>query len=225
MLNEVTKEDYAIKAENFDKKLLAIRKSPYNLLFYGDYECLDEMISYLKENNYNYAGVMCPKYIGDVLESKFNYEQKFMMDFMEAREVTLESSNEVTKARKADLDDIYECVYRFFKDCGLPDTMTKEKLSTLLHNFRIIREDDKVISIATFTYDTESSFRISHVYTLPEYRGKHYAKKVVNYIKNEILSMGKIPTLNVDQKNPISNHLYASLGFKKVYSHGMYKIK
>ena len=52
-----------------------------------------------------------------------------------------------------------------------------------------------------------------------------YARKLVNYAKNEIIAQGKIATLNVDKKNPISNHLYSSLGFKKVFSQGIYKQK
>ena len=61
--------------------------------------------------------------------------------------------------------------------------------------------------------------------TKPEYRGMGYARKLVNYAKNEIIAQGKIATLNVDKKNPISNHLYSSLGFKKVFSQGIYKQK
>ena len=36
--------------------------------------------------------------------------------------------------------------------------------------------------------------------------------------------MNEVATLNVDKKNPISNHLYASLGFKKLFSQGVYHI-
>ena len=62
-----------------------------------------------------------------------------------------------------------------------------------------------------------------YIITRDEYRGKGYARKVVNTMKNEIINTGMIATLNVDQNNPISNHLYKSLGFKKVYGRGMYK--
>ncbi|MCR5564764.1 MAG: GNAT family N-acetyltransferase, partial [Gammaproteobacteria bacterium] len=68
----------------------------------------------------------------------------------------------------------------------------------------------------------DASYKIAFVYTRDEYRGKGYARKVVNSVKNEILDKGFVATLNVDQKNPISNHLYESLGFKKVFSQGVY---
>ena len=43
-------------------------------------------------------------------------------------------------------------------------------------------------------------------------------------MKNEILSMGKLATLNVDKKNPISNRLYLSLGFKRILSQSEYRV-
>ena len=59
----------------------------------------------------------------------------------------------------------------------------------------------------------------------PAYRGKGLARLVVNTAKNEILAQGKLATLNVDKKNPISNHLYRSLGFEPVFSQGEYRRK
>lgn len=62
------------------------------------------------------------------------------------------------------------------------------------------------------------------MYTRDAYRGKGYARKVVNTLKNEILSAGRRAVLNVDRNNPISYHLYASLGFRRVFSQGEYRI-
>ena len=70
---------------------------------------------------------------------------------------------------------------------------------------------------------SDRAYRIACVYTKDEYRGKGYAKQVVNAVKNEILDMGMTATLNVDKKNPVSNRLYKSLGFKRVFSQGEYR--
>ena len=56
-----------------------------------------------------------------------------------------------------------------------------------------------------------------------EYRGKGYARKVVAALQNEILDSGCKAVLNVDKNNPISNALYKSLGFIKLFSHGEYR--
>ncbi len=79
--------------------------------------------------------------------------------------------------------------------------------------------------MAAYSYDTDNSCRITHVYTIKECRENGFARTVVNTLKNEILNIGKIATLNVDQANPISNHLYETLGFKKIYSQGIYLLK
>ena len=41
--------------------------------------------------------------------------------------------------------------------------------------------------------------------------------------KREIIEKGFIATLNVDKNNPISYHIYESIGFKKVFTQGIYK--
>ena len=221
-LNDIDINNYAIKVESNEYKLLAIRLEPYNLLLYGDKECLDELINYLASKNFKHNAILCPSDIGSRLVNNHSYINEIGMDFMETTKYTEESSDDVIIPNISDLDELYECVITFFVDCGLPDRPTKDKLASELNNFRIIKEDNKIVSIAAFTPNTEDSYRISHVYTKPSYRGKKYARKVVNNIKNEILELGKKATLNVDKKNPISNHLYESLGFKKIYSQGIY---
>ena len=227
VLNETNKINYAIKAEENNKKLLAIKVEPYNLCLYGDKECLKELLSYLYDNGYELKGVLCPTQIGDELieiTKDFNnkYRQIIGMDFMETTEFTEKTSEIVLKACKNDIDQIFDLSGAFFKECGLPDVPDKEKLLESITYYRIIRENKKIVAMAAFTKDTKTSYRITHVYTMPEYRGRGYARKIVNYIKNEIVALGFTATLNVDQKNPISYHIYESLGFKKVFSQGFY---
>ena len=222
ILNNVDKNNYAIKAEDNDKKILGIRVEPYNLCLYGDFECANLLMNYLKDNNYYTDGILCPTTIGDKL---IGYDKIIGMDFMEAKEKTMENSQRVLKACKNDVDVIFELSKEFFIECGLPDVPDKEKILYDISNFRIIRENGKIVAMASYTKDTKKSFRITHVYTRPECRGKGYAKEIVNFIKNEILAIDFIPTLNVDQKNPISYHIYESLGFKKIFSQGMYRKK
>ena len=149
------------------------------------------------------------------------------MDFMEAKDYTEESSKDIVTLNEDDVDELYELLVRFIKDCGLNDPIIKEKIYPRIHLYRAIIENGHIISFAQLSKYTDTSYKIAFVYTKDEYRGKGYARKVVNSVKNEILDMGFIATLNVDKKNPISNHLYQSLGFKKVFSQGVYipKIK
>lgn len=72
-------------------------------------------------------------------------------------------------------------------------------------------------------YLTQTDIKITNVYTRDAYRGKGCARKVVNTMKNEILAAGKTATLNVDRNNPITCHLYTSLGFKRIFSQGEFR--
>ena len=73
LLNETNKTNYAIKVNIDDKTLLAIKVEPYNLLLYGDKECLEELLLFIKENDYEIDGIMCSIDIGDYLISKSTY--------------------------------------------------------------------------------------------------------------------------------------------------------
>ena len=70
----------------------------------------------------------------------------------------------------------------------------------IINSYRILKIDNKIVSMAAYTNNTSDSYRITHVYTRPEYRGNSYARKVVNTLKNEIINMNKLATLNVDQE-------------------------
>ena len=222
VLNKISSTNYAIKVENAKNKLLAIKVEPYNLLIYGDKECLGELLKYLKDHGYECSGIMCDTSIGDKLIKELGYVQSIGMDFMETRKYTTPSSKEVIKATIDDVDEIFACYQCFLKDCGLKDKANRDNIIKKIDNFRIVKVNNMIASMAAYTKATDDSCRITHVYTRPEYRCKGFARKVVNCVKNEILDMGLIATLNVDQNNPISNHLYSSLGFKKVFSQGIY---
>lgn len=223
LLTKPSVREYALKVTDGERKLLALKVSHYDLQLYGDPECLGELIDHLNDKKYEYGSVLCATDIGEKLMNiTGKYKLMIGMDFMETRQFTEESSAEVCRPTEDDLDEMHQLINRFYVDCGLPDSMEKEKLMTKLKNFRIIREEGQIVSLAAFSPDGEDFCKIAYVYTRPEYRGKGFGRKVVNTIKNEILAMGKTAVLNVDVANPISNHLYESLGFRKVFSQGVY---
>lgn len=221
VLHQIDKKNFVLKAESNGKILLAIKVEPFNLLLYGDKEPTEELLAYLDETGFDYCDIMCATSIGEALGEK--YRLRIGMDFMKADTFTEESCPEVIKAEEKDLEEICYDTAAFIKDCNLTDKVDKARILEKLDTFRLLKKDGRIISMAGYSPDMEGSFRITHVYTVPEERGKGHARKVVNALKNEILAMGKTATLNVDQANPISNHLYASLGFRKVFSQGIYE--
>ena len=228
LLKESSKTNYALKVFSEDRQLVVIKVEPYYVLLYGDGGLVKELLIYIKENELEVNGIYCSSEIGEkyirLAKELFNQELHLQigMDFMNATEITEPSSPLVGSASLDDVDELFECLTNFVRDCGLNDEVKKEDIIKCIDRFRLIRKDNKIVSLASRSPESDNSIRITDVYTRPEYRGKGLARQVVNAIKNEILETGKIATLNVDQANPISNHLYESLGFRKTFSRGIY---
>ncbi len=222
-LKEISKLNYALKIEEDEEKLLAIRIEPFHLLFYGEEKLLSKLLEYIDKKEYRYDGIFTSTIIGDeLLRLNMGYHKDIGMDFMIADSIFEPSSNKVITPSLSDLDEIYKNMIEFVKDCGLQDKIYKEKIQEKLDHYRVIKVGNEIVSMASYSIESKDSIRITHVYTKKEYRGLKYARMVVNTLKNEIISMGYKATLNVDQKNPISYHLYTSLGFKRMFSQAIY---
>lgn len=229
LLKKQDSKNYALCAEACGKKLLAMKVEPYALLLFGSEDVSDELALHLFTGDYEVKAFLCGEDVGErfseIAKEKYGIEfcEALAMDFMEANEVTEPSSDEVEIPTENDLDEIVCCLSHFISDCGLLDKVDREMTARTLGNFRIIKADGKIVSMTKIMPSTSTSLKIADVYTRPEYRGKGFARKVVNTAKNEILASGKTAVLNVDKKNPISNRLYASLGFVRVFSQGEYR--
>lgn len=230
-IKEPDKGNYGIMAEENGKRLLCMKLSPYSLLLFGDGALAEELFDYLISNDYEIGSLLggedlCDR-VAEMLHSRFGirYTEALAMDFMEAKEVTEESCADVEIPTEADLKELVECKTCFVKDCGLNDPVSVERTRQRLLEYRILRRDGKIVSMASVGVATPDALKIANVYTRPEYRGRGLARMVVNAAKNEILAQGKIATLNVDKKNPITNHLYRSLGFEPVFSQGEYRME
>jgi len=223
------KTNYAIKDFNDNEKLLIMKDKIHNAILFGSENCVQEAIDYLLSNNYIFENYMCEEKLGlcilNYLNTKyhFNYTYGLKMDLMEATEIFQESSKEVEEVNEEDIDELLELMNRFIIDCGLLDKMTRDKLASFYKQFRVIRKDNKIVSCVRICPNTDDSEKIAGVYTRDEYRGQGLAKKTVNAAKNEILQRNHKAVLNVDQNNPISNHVYKSVGFKKMFSQGEFR--
>ena len=230
LLLKTNKFEYALQASNENSKLLVLKKEPYNILFFGDFELVPELIDYLVDNRFELKDYLSPIDLGDKIKEYFStkniqYDLTLGMDFMEAHEKCDIDPKEVESATLDDLDEVFDLTNRFIKDCGLNSVHTKEKLKEKIETYRLIRKDDKIVSMAHLYENSSKDYKISMVYTRDEYRGMGYAKEVCGYILNEIIDKGYYATLNVDINNPISNHVYKSIGFKRLFSQGIYSLK
>ena len=232
LLTKIDKHNFALKisCENVKEDLLVLNLSKYNMMLFGSEKRVDELVDYLICNESEYSGVLASEEVGNAFvrsmrKRNINVIESIGMDFMEARCITEESCSDVEVASEKDLKEICGLLHRFYVDTGLDDSLDEEKIKEIITYFRLIRVNGEIASIAKRSVSHDGGgVRISYVYTLDKYRGLNYAIRVVNTLKNEIINDGFVATLNVDKKNPISNHLYSSLGFKKVFSQGVFKV-
>ncbi len=229
LLKNVDTNNYAIAVTNGQNRLVALKKEPYNLLLFGDGILSKELFDALNNAGCCYENILgsedtCEQAIKILADYGKNYYEALAMDYMQATEVTEPSCSEVSVPTQDDIDEIFECLQCFVKDCGLLDVPKVEGVRKYLDCYLIYRIDGKIVSMAMASNGLTDSMHITAVYTRPEYRNRGYARKVVNTLKNNIIASGKVATLNVDKTNPYSNKLYASIGFSKLFSQGEYRL-
>lgn len=229
LLAQTGREEYALRVSEGDSFLLALLVDPYNILLSGDASLAEELVCFLASNGYRIKDYQCSLELGEKLvecfrREGFDFRLLLGMDFMEAREKTAEPSEPVEHATEKDVDELYEIIWNFIHDCGLNDVARKERIREKLDTYRVLRRDGRIVSIAKVHDWTDTDSKITSVYTRDEYRNRGLARIVVGNALNEIIESGKTAVLNVDMKNPISNHLYASLGFRKIFSQGVFSL-
>ncbi len=74
-------------------------------------------------------------------------------------------------------------------------------------------EEEKLVAIAKLKTNVKYP-RISQVYTLPNERGKSYAKMLVHYLTVQALKSGKAPMLFTDFDYEPSNRCYQAIGYE-----------
>ena len=229
LLTEAGKEEYAIRIQKGSACLLAMLVEPYNILLYGEKALAGELVNFLTSNGYRIKDYLCSIEMGDELiryfgKEGYEFRLSLGMDFMEATQKTAPTSEKIELAGKGDVDELYEMTCCFIRDCGLSDVAKKDRIQQTLKDYRILRKDGKIASFAKIHEWSDADTKISTVYTRDEFRNQGCGRAVVGSVVNEIIDSGRIAALNVDQKNPISNHLYSSLGFRKIFSQGVYAL-
>lgn len=223
------RESYGLCAGESGHWLLAMRLAPYSVLLFGDPSAAEELLSFLVLEGYGMPSFLCSEAIGEAvcacLGSRFGIRctETLGMDFLTASTVTAPSDPAVEIPTEADTEELCGCLRRFMEDCGLHDPVEADLVRRRISEYRVLRWDGQIVSMARIAPDTSSSRKLSEVYTRPAYRGLGCARRVVNTAKNEILAAGFTAVLNVDRKNPISYGLYLSLGFEKLFSQGEYR--
>lgn len=70
LLKQADKINYALRCEQGDKRLLALKIEPYNLLLFGEEACVPELLRFLFDGGYEIKNYLCASELGYVLMQK-----------------------------------------------------------------------------------------------------------------------------------------------------------
>lgn len=232
-IKEINRNNYCIKISNNNDKLIALNMEPYNLLIFGCKYLIKTLAEVLFYNNFNFKGLQCSRELYDEFCKEYSLltggsfeininlnlltsDCKQQIEFDNYINSDNAANYKVYKSSINDYEEIVPLIEKFDLEIFGEKEANKEKILSEIDNYRYTKEDGKIVSIAMKSKNQKGTCSISYVYTLPEYRGKGYAKKIVSTLRDEIIDENKVAYLNVDNFNPISSHIYYSIGFKKL---------
>ena len=141
----------------------------------------------------------------------------------ELRSVTLPDPPVPGRLRRAewsDLDLTIDYLKGFLADTGIDSSDPEVNCRRMIDAGGLFLWEDEagaVVSMAGASGATPNGYRIGYVYTPPEERGKGYASGCVGALSEHFLATGRTRLhLYTDLANPISNRIYARLGYKPV---------
>lgn len=222
---QVNNNDFLVRVENNGKLLLAVHNKSFPMVIFGDIDLCCSFAEIAVANNLTFDKVLGSR---ELCENFLNeYENlaggthaiNHAMDLMCCRKVLTGDVSGVEKPTERDLDELVDLTLNFGKE-ALGDVADRESIAKNIRDslpcYVVIRQDGKIVSLAANKRQTDTLASISNVYTLPDYRCQGLSCKLVTFLTTEILNKGKLPYLFVDKTNPISNHLYAKIGYTYV---------
>jgi predicted GNAT family acetyltransferase len=133
-----------------------------------------------------------------------------LTNFLQHRDIAFECEHYKTY--------IFPKEYSFFKDENVKHYSKHDPKIEGFDAERIhaIEQDDKIVSTCVSSRENEFCGE-AWVYTLPQYRNRGYAQKVVSAWAASLMKAGKIPFYSHKIQNNASSHLAKRLGLQTVF--------
>lgn len=220
--------------KNNKTELIIFKRDPWKLLLYSPTENKDdELYKFAAEEIYkiesNLIGVNTEKDIGEKFAKEYckiankEYKLHLNMRILVLEELTEPNLREDVVFRKAQLKDkeiLKQFVKEFHKE-GLNEELSEERLEKDFYEFLekgyyVLEKDGKIVAQTVVTRKLEKGKSVSEVYTPKEERCNGYAYNLIYRVSKEFLDSGaEYCVLFTDDGNPISNHVYEKIGYRR----------
>lgn len=225
----------AAVTNNEKTELILLHRRPWNLLLYSPTDNTSDELFEFVANEYfkidnNLNGVNAEKELARKFSKYYSaIAQKEAKLNFPMRILVLENLNkpnlvENTIFREAKRDEepiLLEFLKIFNKEAlgeELEEQVLKERLNSYFEKgYYVLEVDGQIVSQAVISRVLTKGKSIGGVFTLKEYRGKGYAYNLVYKISEKMLKEGaEYCVLYTDDNNPISNHVYEKIGYKRM---------
>lgn len=212
---------FLAKVSKGDSFLMASRVFDFPMVLFGEESLCGELAEGLYENKLKFGRVLATEKLAENFLICYEgiaggkHQLLHVMDIMRCSRLCESDTRDVLAATPEDAREIAKWIVEFYKESLQEQWDEQEVLRDVQRNieqFVLIRRED-IVAIARKTRETERLCAISCVYTCRKVRGQGLARQLVTCLTRKILRDGKLAYLYVDRHNPISNHLYQSIGF------------
>ena len=224
----------SIKENNITQLIMLYRK-PWNLLLYSPTNNISDVLYkfaakeiYKIDDNLN--GVNAEVELADKFakyysaiankEAKLNFPMRILL-LKELDKAELIDNVLFRKANQKDEAILLKYLEEFQQEAlgeYIDEKTLKERLNSYFKKgYFVLEKDEKIVSQAVISRELTKGKTISEVYTPKEFRGKSYAYNLIYRISKQILEEGaEFCVLYTDDNNPISNHVYEKIGYKRM---------
>lgn len=232
LIDETSNNDFLIKLQDDNSFLLAVHHADYPMVIFGDNGLCAELADLACDMNLTFDKVIgaldtCEAFLAEYEKSiDCTHEINHSMDIMRCDKVLTSNVEGVETPTIKDIDELTKLIVDFTFEalCDNADAqMVRNDIENRLSSFFVIRQDDRIVSMASIKRETDRLACIADVYTLPQGRGKGLSCRIVTKMTRKIIESGRIAYLFVDKANPISNHLYKKIGY--YYAVPQYEIR
>ena len=214
-----SRKGFAVKVEEGSRILVALSYLHHPMVLFGDPNLCASLAEGLIAKNLSFQRVLGKKELTEEFLKQYerrvggHHQISHQLAIMTCSVCADCNTDMVEQATLNDVDAVFSLLKEASKEMKT-DAPDYETILSQIHDFAVIRKQGTIISLAKRVRQTSDLCAISAVFTVFSERGKGLARKTVTYLTKTILKKGKIPYLFVDQSNPVSNHLYLSIGYR-----------